>query len=317
MQLSSTAKHLSRIGPGIALIAVFLAAVFSAAPCEAQTIDFNWEKTEEMLPGVRLVSEPATEPRPMKVHCVRVDLQTPGLGLETTERTGDWAENKVETLRQTTRDFIRNSQSGDRKIRLAMNADAFSPWPAPWNQPTPTNLQGLAISRGIVVSPANGTPSLLIDLENHASIQLTTTETPPTNIRTAVSGFALCLQDGVTPPSGSDLHPRTGLGLSNDARFLYFMIIDGRRKSSEGATTRELGELLRQAGADDGINMDGGGSSTLAWWNETSPESDKCELINQPVGNGLRFETPAAEKLYQPSERANGNNLGIYYTLTP
>jgi hypothetical protein len=95
------------------------------------------------------------------------------------------------------------------------------------------------------------------------------------------------------------------------------MIIDGRRKSSQGATTQELGELLQQAGADDAINMDGGGSSTLAWWNDVSPEDDKCELINQPVGNGLRFETPAAEKLYQPSERANGNNLGIYYTLTP
>jgi hypothetical protein len=299
------------------LLGFALIVIFSTDRCLAQAVNFPWEQTEEMLPGVRLISEVVTEPRSIKLHCVRVDLRTPGLGLETTGRTSEWIENKVETIRQTTRDFIKSSQSSDRKIRLAINADAFSPWPAPWNQPTPTNLQGLAICQGTVVSPANGTPSLLIDADNQASIQITTAETPTAKIMTAVSGFSLCLSDGVAQPSGADLHPRTGLGLSPDSRFLFFMIIDGRRKSSQGATTHELGELLRQAGADDAINMDGGGSSTLAWWNEVSPEQDKCRLINQPVGNGLRFETPAAEKLYQPSERANGNNLGIYYTLAP
>lgn len=308
---SSPLSHI-RFMLGLALIVVVL-----PDRCSAQAVEFDWEQTEEMLRGVRLISELATTPRSMKYHCVRVDLQTPGLGLDTTGRTGEWTENKIETIRQTTRDFVRSSQSSDRRIRLAINADAFSPWPAPWNQPTPTNLQGLAICQGTVVSPANGTPSLLIDADNQASIQITTSETPTTNIRTAVSGFSLCLSDGVAQPSGDDLHPRTGLGLSDDTRFLYLMIIDGRRKSSQGATTRELGERLRQAGADDAINMDGGGSSTLAWWNEVSPEDDKCQLINQPVGNGLRFETPAAEKLYQPSERANGNNLGIYYNLAP
>ncbi len=299
------------------LLGVSLLVIMLFDHCSAQTVKFEWEQTEELLPGVQLISEVAKDPRPMKVHCVRVDLRTPGLELETTGRVSDWSENKVETIRQTTRDFIRHSQQSDRKIRLAINADAFSPWPAPWNQSTPTNLQGLAICKGTVVSPPDGTPSLLINADNQASIQITTAETPTANIKTAVSGFRLCLSDGVAQPSGKDLHPRTGLGLSNDSRFLFFMIIDGRRDSSQGATTHELGELLQQAGADDAINMDGGGSSTLAWWNDVSSEDDKCLLINQPVGNGLRFETPAAEKLYQPTERANGNNLGIYYTLAP
>ena len=312
MIFHSSPSNSIRFMLGFALI-----VVVSIDHCSAQTIEFEWEQTEEMFPGVQRISKLATEPRPMKLHCVRVDLQTPGLGLDTTGRTGEWTENKVETIRQTTRDFIRSSQSSDRRICLAINADAFSPWPAPWNQSTPTNLQGLAISQGTIVSPANGTPSLLIDADNQASIQITTAKTPTAKIKTAVSGFSLCLSDGVAQPSGADLHPRTGLGLSHDSRFLFFMIIDGRRESSPGATTQELGDLLRQAGADDAINMDGGGSSTLAWWNEVSPEDDKCQLINQPVGNGLRFETPAAEKLYQPSERANGNNLGIYYTLAP
>jgi Phosphodiester glycosidase len=298
-------------------LTITLILIGAASECIAQTAKFDWEQTVEVLPGVRLISQLETEPRPMRVHCARVDLQTPGLKLDTTGRTGDWTVNNVETMRQTTRDFIRSSQKGDRKIRLAINADAFSPWPAPWNQSTPTNLQGLAICNGSVVSPGNGTPSFLIDSENSASIQVTTPETPTTNIRTAVSGFGLCLTDGVPQPSGTDLHPRTGLGLSQDGRYLSLMIIDGRRKSSQGATTQELGELLRRSGADDGINMDGGGSSTLAWWNEKSPEPEKCELINAPVGNGLRFESPAAEELFQPSERANGNNLGIYYSVAP
>lgn len=299
------------------MLALALIVVVRTNRCPAQSVEFEWEQTEEMLPGVRLISELATAPRSMKLHCVRVDLRTPGLKLDTTGKSSEWTKNEVETIRQTTRDFIRSSRNSDRKIRLAINADAFSPWPAPWNQPTPTNLQGLAICQGTVVSPANGTPSLLIDADNQASIQITTAETSTAMISTAVSGFSLCLSDGVAQPSGADLHPRTGIGLSPDSRFLFLMIIDGRRKSTAGATTHELAQLLLQAGADDAINMDGGGSSTLAWWNEVSPEPDKCQLINQPVGNGLRFETPAAEKLYQPSERANGNNLGLYYTLTP
>lgn len=92
---------------------------------------------------------------------------------------------------------------------------------------------------------------------------------------------------------------------------LFVLVVDGRRHSSAGATTAELGQWLLDYGAHDGINMDGGGSSTLAWWNNNATSEDKIELLNRPVGNGLKLLTPDADRL-GISERANGNNVGVW-----
>lgn len=59
-----------------------------------------------------------------------------------------------------------------------------------------------------------------------------------------------------------ELHPRTGIGINKAGDKIIMMVIDGRGKSA-GATTRQLGDLLVYAGAWNGLNLDGGGSSTL------------------------------------------------------
>jgi hypothetical protein len=58
-------------------------------------------------------------------------------------------------------------------------------------------------------------------------------------------------------------HPRTGFGLSADRRTAWLVVIDGRSRASVGATVGELGEVLRELGASDGVKLDGGGSSAL------------------------------------------------------
>jgi len=274
----------------------------------------DWQSAQELHPGIKLLHESVTRPRRMHIYSVRIDVKTPGLKFSTTPRAKDWTLDKTETIRQTTRDFIRASQATNHKVVFAANADAFSPWPVPWNEQTPTNLLGLAVADGIVVSPPSGTPSLIIKESGEASIQITQPDSPTENIHTAISGFALCLIDGVPQePEKVDLHPRMGVGLSGDARYVVFVAIDGRRFSRQGATTAELGEWLKRFGADDGINLDGGGSTTFAWWNPKVEGDDKCELINTPVGNSIRYETEEADRTYKPSERNNGNNVGIYY----
>ena len=89
------------------------------------------------------------------------------------------------------------------------------------------------------------------------------------------------------------LHPRTGYGLCTDKRFLFLLVIDGRQDASQGATVHEVGEWLRYYGAHTGINMDGGGSSTMAWWNA---KKDAVELLNTP----------------SRGQRKVGSNLGVY-----
>ncbi len=195
-------------------------------------------------------------------------------------------------------------------MALAVNADAFSPWPAPFNQRTPTDLQGLAVSAGTLVSRGAGTPSLMELKTGALQIAASAPDTDITNLRLAVSGFGLCLDNGQPIDGGNDLHPRTGLGLSADQRYLVFVAIDGRQPSSHGATTQELGTWLKHFGAHRGINMDGGGSTSLAWWDANSGKDDQCQLLNRPVGNGANLEE-LPELLFSPSERANGNNLGV------
>ncbi|MBM4094813.1 MAG: phosphodiester glycosidase family protein, partial [Planctomycetes bacterium] len=235
---------------------------------------------------------------------------TPGLRLHTTSRRDEWVAGKTETNRQTTRDFLRQSRAGGIPTVLAINADAFSPWPAPYDQPTPTDLAGLAVATGTVVSQGSGSPSLIQRKTGSLKIEATGPDTDTSDMELAVSGFALCLDNGQPISSGDDLHPRTGLGLSQDGRYLVAVAIDGRQPESLGATTQELGRWLRHFGAHRGINMDGGGSTTLAWWDPSSEDADKCRLLNRPVGNGVRAERLPAV-LFVPTERANGNNLGV------
>ena len=63
-------------------------------------------------------------------------------------------------------------------------------------------------------------------------------------------------------------------------------------------------------------NMDGGGSTTLAWWYPSSEDADKCKLLNSPVGNGSRRNN-SRRSSSPPTERANGNNLGVAIDLPP
>ena len=58
-------------------------------------------------------------------------------------------------------------------------------------------------------------------------------------------------------------HPRTGVGLSADRHTLILAVVQGRSERASGATARELGEILRDLGAWDGMKLDGGGSSTM------------------------------------------------------
>ncbi len=268
-----------------------------------QVGNYDWEKAEELYPGVKRVHVAVSSPRVMNINCLQIDTKTRGLKFYTSPRYEPWVENTTETKRQRTRNFIRQSQSTDKKIVVAINCDAFSPWPAPWDQETLTNVLGLAVSEGKLVSPGSGEPSLIIAKDGTASMATTTPTTDISNIRTAVSGFGFVLTDGNVLVGDNSLHPRTGTGVSQDKRYVYFLTIDGRQpKKSEGSTTQEVGQWLKYYGAYNGINMDGGGSTTMAWWDPNAVGPDKATLLNVPVGGGP-----------ENSERANGNNIGVYY----
>jgi exopolysaccharide biosynthesis protein len=78
--------------------------------------------------------------------------------------------------------------------------------------------------------------------------------------------------------------PRTAFGLSADRRKAWIIVVDGRQAGySLGASLPELADLFRTLGASDAINLDGGGSTTLA----VRGADGRPALLNSPIHTGV------------------------------
>ena len=88
-------------------------------------------------------------------------------------------------------------------------------------------------------------------------------------------------------------HPRTGMGISQDKKTVYMVVIDGRQAISGGVSLQDFGEVFKVLGAWDAVNLDGGGSSCMYIRNEikNSPSDGK----ERAVGNGVLVVSNAPE----------------------
>jgi hypothetical protein len=75
------------------------------------------------------------------------------------------------------------------------------------------------------------------------------------------------------------INARTVIGLSRDRRRLILFVVD-KADGSEGMSVGEVADLLiRYYGVHDALNMDGGGSTTLALEN---PSTGERAIVNTP-----------------------------------
>jgi hypothetical protein len=81
-----------------------------------------------------------------------------------------------------------------------------------------------------------------------------------------------------------NVHPRTAAGRTGDGKLLV-LVIDGRQPESKGVTLEELAAIMRDLGAVDALNLDGGGSSALVVHGV---------LLNRPAGNTNEREVMSA-----------------------
>ena len=88
-------------------------------------------------------------------------------------------------------------------------------------------------------------------------------------------------------------NPRTAIGFSRDSNTLFLVTVDGRSKTSVGMTAAELADLMRELGAYQALNLDGGGSTTMVVGDRivNSPSDSAGE---RPVGDALVVERRAA-----------------------
>ena len=99
--------------------------------------------------------------------------------------------------------------------------------------------------------------------------------------------------EGFDAGFAGSLNPRTATGTTRDGRHLLLVTVDGRQALSKGVSLAGLAEILRRYGAWNAINLDGGGSTTLAADGLT---------VSSPGGDGS--ERPVSDMLLVYSDRA-------------
>jgi hypothetical protein len=70
-------------------------------------------------------------------------------------------------------------------------------------------------------------------------------------------------QEGTLSRNAEARHPRTAVGFSRDSSTLILLTVDGRSENSGGMTLVELAGVMRELGAWQALNFDGGGSTTM------------------------------------------------------
>jgi len=282
-------------------------ALFIPAVLAAESID--WDSVKSLYPGIKMTKLKRTSPRLIHMAIMRIDLSTPGLTFVTTGRDADWGKPmpdypklQIRTRRETTMDFLKKMRApvekGGRALNVvaAFNASPWRPWTKPYNHKY-ADPPGVNISDGVLVGNRGGkNPALVIYKDGKVDIVEKISKEDFPKIKDALSGFYMVARNGKalpdTAPAAKQCHPRTAFGLSRDRRYLYVIVIDGRQKHwSLGAKGSETGEFLLEAGADDVINMDGGGSTTMCVWDR---RKNRPVMVNHQVRGYIR---PVANNL--------------------
>ena len=124
-----------------------------------------------------------------------------------------------------------------------------------------------------------------VGLSGHPKVAITG------NTRMLLAGRRLSVND-------VEMHPRTAVGIDRDTGQVLLLVIDGRQDFSRGYTMVELANLMKELGAEDALNLDGGGSSTMVGLTPAGT----VEVLNSPSDG---------------SQRAIPNGLLLSYTAPP
>ncbi len=124
-------------------------------------------------------------------------------------------------------------------------------------------------------------------------------------LKEAVGGLPRIIRDGrVSVETDIDggkkfatqRHPRTAVGFSADSTRLWLVTVDGRQPGySMGMTLFELAEFLLKLGVYQGVNLDGGGSTTMVV---------RGSVVNRP--SDLQGERPVANAVLVVSRAPTG-----------
>ena len=133
--------------------------------------------------------------------------------------------------------------------------------------------------------------------------------------RQMLTGNALVMRNGELTPRNeneeynSQTYSRSGIGMSQDGKTLYLIVIDYKSSTSVGCNTATMCYILKQAGAWNVANMDAGGSAQMMV--RGSLVNNPADGKERPVSNGFMVFTNAPEDTVLDSLAFDNYNLTI------
>lgn len=268
---------------------------------------------QPLFRGIAYSRRIATQPRPQVSHIAEIDLTAPGLAPFVTPGYDPQAivdpsdVARRETIAQRTSEVI--SAKG---LQLAINANYFFPFREVtlWNyQPRSgqrASLAGLAIANGNLVSATDPERAAICFLNQQAIIR--DDGDCPQDTQQAVAGNWMLLKQGQPTEvvqqqiTDGDKKPYayTIAALDTTGTRLWLVLVDGKQPLySEGMTLAEVTRFVQDLGADTALQLDGGGSTTMAISSATGPQ-----VLNAPIHAKIPSQ-----------ERPVANHLGFFAQL--
>lgn len=264
-----------------------------------EPIHINEEDWQELYDGLWHFTGPNRDYSSNNVNILRVDLTKPTLSFYTTP----WDKLDLHGIKTT--EFLNESfNSNTMQAMFAINANFF-------DMANRSIAYGLAVSDGTMtmIPYSAQSPYGLILTKGNAAIMAhnaTVFDRFAENIAqrseqfwTAVAGdiYLVQAEQSIAPaPSNPNYFPavaaRTAIGLSQASlstlpQYLYLLTIDGLEDTinfpNYGASYQDTANWLIAAGATEGFNLDGGGSTTMA----RIDQGQKAQLMNVPHDNHL------------------------------
>ncbi|MCB9722259.1 MAG: phosphodiester glycosidase family protein [Candidatus Omnitrophica bacterium] len=261
------------------------------------------DATIALYPGITYQRRFYSAPRPIMAHIVEFDLTQGGFAWFVTPPVDPGERmTSARTARELAEQF---------HLQIAVNGSHFEPFRSegPWDYyphaGDPVDVMGYAVSDGRMYSDNRAEwPKFCFNAQQvfvcGVGQVLKATQ--------AIAGGRLLLRWGnVSPnmdgPLPSQPLPRTVVGYNALRTRAWLVVVDGRQKGySEGMSLFEMGEYMRDLGADFVLNLDGGGSTTLVIERGgrlrvmNAPYHTHIPMRERPVANALGVRMIAARQ---------------------
>lgn len=245
-------------------------------------------------PGIRVSTITRSGEHLFVAQVLELDLTRPDLALVTTPRD---AGGGMEFVARRTTTYL-----AETRALAAVNASYFLPFAGGSkggedyypHEGQPVNASGAVIADGAVASPVETDLDIRVNAIvcfERLALVVADGQVCPAGFRNGVAAGPRLLADGARRSFAAfdnnyaaTPQPRTAIGVSADGKRGWIVVVDGRQAGySEGATLEALTSLFLELGASNAINLDGGGSSTLAM---TGADGTPV-IVNRPIHTGV------------------------------